>query len=287
MLFDTVTIVGVGLLGGSLGLALKEKRVARRVIGVGYREASLRRALERKAIDESHLKIEDAVGDSDWVILAASVQLIPQHGHRAAARMKAGAILSDVGSTKEHICAELDKVDRNDLAIIAMHPLAGSERRGIEAARGDLFESTTCILTPGRHSFPDAMAKVVQAWETMGARTQTLDPRDHDRLLAEASHLPHAIAAVLLNSLSEDSLPFGAGGLRDMTRIASGDPDLWSDICASNRRHLVVALDKFRNEVAKFHAALSSGDDGMVRSLLSAAKERRDHLPAARLRNRE
>jgi prephenate dehydrogenase len=278
MRFDSVTIIGVGLIGGSLGLALKKKGAARKVIGVGHRESSMRRALERGAIDESHLHIEDAVADSDWVVLAASVGLIPEHGRRAAARMKSGSILSDVGSTKELICAELEKVARDDLSVIGMHPLAGSERRGIEAARADLFESTVCILTPGARSKPQDVEKVSQIWQALGAKVHMLTPHEHDRLLAGASHLPHVVAAALLNSLPEDCLPFGAGGLRDMTRIASGDPDLWRDICAANRRRIVEAIERFQEEAERFQRALTAEDDELVRNLLNAAKQRRDGL---------
>jgi len=213
--------------------------------------------------------------------------LIPEHGRRAAGGMKAGAILSDVGSTKEHICAELEKVARDEVSVIGMHPLAGSEQRGIEAARVDLFESTTCILTPGNHSAPDSITKVTQAWEALGATVETLAPNEHDKLPAGASHLPHVVAGVLLNSLSEACLPFGGTGLRDVTRIASGDPDLWRDICAANRRHILDAIERFQNEVEVFRQALAAEDDERVRDLLNAAKQRRDNLPAARMRNRE
>ncbi|NOZ19570.1 MAG: prephenate dehydrogenase [Planctomycetes bacterium] len=287
MLFDTVTIVGVGLIGGSLGLALKAKNAARRIIGVGHRESSMKRALERGAVDETSLNIEEAVGDSDWVILAASVRLIPDHAALAAGGMKPGAILSDVGSTKEGICAELARHGHNGLPVVGMHPLAGSEQRGIEAARASLFESTTCILTPGEGSTDEAVSKVTRAWEAIGATIVVLTPEDHDRLLAGASHLPHVIAGVLLNSLTEDCLSYGGTGLRDTTRIASGNPDLWRDICAANRRHILDAIERFQNEVEVFRQALAAEDDERVRDLLNAAKQRRDNLPAARLRNRE
>ncbi|MEW6360006.1 MAG: prephenate dehydrogenase [Planctomycetota bacterium] len=280
MLFDTVTIVGVGLIGGSLGLAMKAKKVARRIVGVGHRESSMRRALERGAVDETHLTVEDAVADADWVVLAASVRLIPEHARRAAGRMKPGAILSDVGSAKEGICAEMARLSRGGLAVVGMHPIAGSEQRGIEAARGDLFEGTMCILTPGEGSTDEAVKKVTQAWEAIGARVVTLTPKEHDRLLAGASHLPHVIAGALLNSLTEDCLAYGGAGLRDTTRIASGDPDLWRDICAANRRHILEAIERFQKRVEEFKAALAAKDDERVRDLLAAAKQRRDNLPA-------
>ena len=279
-LFERVVIVGPGLIGGSLGAALKSANAAGRVVGVGRRAESLDLALEMGAVDEGTLDLGAAVPKADLVVLATSVGKICEQAGVVIPRMKPGAILTDVGSVKRVVC---DAVTRAFAAhpdagvrFVGSHPLCGSEQRGIRAARGDLYQEAVCVLTPTPETDPEALSKVRAMWEIAGCRVVEFPPDLHDRLLAQVSHLPHAVAACLVNAVSDEAFDLAATGFMDTTRVASGDPTLWRDVCMMNRPALAEALRAFSGELKAFADALEGGNGDALASLFSSAKTRRD-----------
>jgi len=279
-MFDTITIVGPGLIGGSFGMAVKHHKLVRRVIGVGRREVSLQNALDAGAIDEATLVPEDGVKEADLVILATSVGTIPLLARRVIPHMKDGSILSDVGSVKARIVSEIERAlsRHQSVRFVGCHPLAGSEKRGVDAARRNLFEDRCCIITPTARTDADAMERVGGIWARLGARIVLLDPKLHDDIVSRVSHLPHIAAAALVNAISDSDCKFVATGFRDVTRVASGDASLWTDICKMNRQAILAALKSFSEQVNEFAAHLEAGEYEKVREYLDRAKARRDNL---------
>ena len=282
-MFDKLVIVGPGLIGGSLGMAVREKGLARRVVGVGRRRESLARAVELGAVDETSLDLESAVAEADLVVLATGVELIAQQAAVVLPRMPRGALLTDVGSAKGTICRSIARAFSATSAaervrFVGGHPMAGSERRGVVSARADLFRGAVCILTPTPITDPDgaALEIVRELWKAVGCHVHVMSPEAHDRLIAQISHLPHAAAACLVNAASDEALDLAASGFLDTTRVASGEPALWVEICMANREALLAALAALGQEMNVLARALNSGDARALEALLARAKSRRD-----------
>jgi prephenate dehydrogenase len=276
-MFGTVAIVGPGLIGGSIGLGLKNKKLATRVVGIVRRESSINEAKEKGAIDDGTLDIAEGVRDADVVILATPVNLIVEHAREAMPHMKESAILTDVGSAKSHIVTETRKILRNDVFFVGGHPIAGSEKRGVASAVEDLFEKSTCVLTPNGSNLNDpAIEKIAGMWKSLGATVKFLSPEEHDKTLAYTSHLPHLVASSLANTIMKNRWPYGGDGLKDTTRPASSDADLWVGICKQNRDNIVNAIEAFLNKISAFKEALSDKDDEKIRKMLEDGKKVRD-----------
>ncbi len=279
--FGVVSIIGTGLVGGSMGLALKERGLASTVIGVGRRKSSINKALKLKAIDEGTTKTEEAVGQADIIILATSVNLIPGLAKQIIPLMKKSAILTDVGSTKDYIVSQVNKEikSRQDglkLDFIGAHPLAGSEQRGIESARSDLFEGSVCILTPTSLNSKKSITSLSKMWKALGAKISIMTPVKHDEVVAFVSHLPHFVASSLTNVINQKYWEFAAGGLRDTTRIASGDPELWLNISNQNKVRIAEALKSFSEEIRCTLQDLEQGNNDKILKTLKKAKTKRD-----------
>jgi prephenate dehydrogenase len=277
-LFDQVTIIGVGLIGGSLGLALRRKKLARRVVGVGHRQLSIDRALGMGAIDRGTLDPLEGVKGADLVVLGTAVRLIVEMGKRVAGVLSPGVIVTDVGSTKSEIVHRLEEALPAGVSFVGAHPIAGSEKRGIDAARPDLFQESVCVLTPTARTDPEAMRRVADLWTAVGARVSTLSCEEHDRVLARTSHLPHLAAAALVAAIEDPDTRFVGAGLRDTTRVAAGDVDVWCDIFMTNREAVLEALSGFTERVSELRRAVEAGDRDKLALLLAAAKSRRDSL---------
>ena len=230
----TVAIVGVGLIGGSLAVALKQRGAASRVIGVGRNAQRLDTARSAGLIDDISTDVAAAAKQSQLVVVCTPVDRIVADVRLAAAAMPAGSLITDAGSVKGHICAELADLSAGAVTFIGSHPLAGSERNGFEHASPTLFDQRLCVLTPLASSPPDQLQRLHRFWQAVGMTTCELSPPDHDVALAFASHLPHAVAAALALSLPPEHRPFAATGFRDTTRIAGGDPGLWTAIFLQN-----------------------------------------------------
>jgi prephenate dehydrogenase len=270
-----VTIIGVGLLGGSAGLALKAHDPAVRVAGVGRRQASLDRALAVGAIDSSHLSAGEPVARTDLVILATPVGAFEAHMRAIAPVLRAGAIVTDVGSTKRSVVRLAGRILGHH-RFVGSHPMAGSEQKGVSSARADLFAGATCILTPTSSTPPAIAARVERLWRTMGMRTLRMRPARHDRAVARVSHLPHALAGLLMRLPTRAELDVSATGLRDATRLASGDPEMWRDIFLTNRGPILAAIDQFDESLIALRDLVEVGDAAALQRFFAAARDRRD-----------
>ncbi|HJT33501.1 MAG TPA: prephenate dehydrogenase [Pirellulales bacterium] len=276
--WDTVAIVGVGLIGGSIGRGLRRRGLAREVVGVGRRQESLRTAQQLGAVDRTTLDLAEAAAEADLVVVCTPVGRIAADVRAAAKASRNHALITDVGSTKAQIVAELDGALPGGSRFVGSHPLAGSEKNGPAAADADLFVDRTVLVTPIDSTREDDLAAIGDLWASLGARVVKLSPADHDRALAATSHLPHLVAAALAATTSPDDLPLTATGWADTTRIASGDPELWSQIFLSNQAPVLAALSRYQETIGQLRQAIESRDDGELVRLLAEARNRRDQL---------
>jgi len=273
-LFDTVAIVGTGLIGGSVALSLKKHGLCRTVIGYSRRAQSLTLARAKKAVDRTCLSLE-GIRDADLVVLAAPVSTIVAQARRIHRIIRPDCVVMDVASTKETVVRVLHPLFTH---YVATHPLAGSEKKGIAHARADLFLGSLCLLTPVRGTDPKALALVQSLWKKIGCRIEKLDPRTHDRILGFVSHLPHVAAFALINCVPEQYLRFCPPSLKDMTRIAASDPALWQDVLTDNRLPLAQTFTRFSASFAAIASAVRRNDRAGLIRLLRAAQKKREAL---------
>ena len=273
-----MTIIGVGLVGGSLGLVLKRSGLARHVVGVGHRQASLDEARSLGAADETTLDPATGARGSDLVVLATPVGRFREILQEIVPALGPGTVVIDVGSTKASVVAALEPLVPPGAAFVGCHPIAGSEQRGVAYARADLFEGATCVVTPTERTPPEVLECVKATWQAVGMTVRVLSPTMHDRLLAEVSHLPHAVAAALVLAISRDAEPLVGPGWADTTRVASGDAALWRDILLTNADEVAAALERFQGTLAALRSALRKKDAAKVEALLAKSKARRDRL---------
>jgi prephenate dehydrogenase len=279
-----LSIIGVGLLGGSIGLAVKSAAMHCRVVGYGHRRSTLDKALASGAIDEAANTPAGAVKGADLVILCTPVGLFRQNLADIATALAKGAIVTDVGSTKRGVVKAAAELLPKHARFVGSHPMAGSEKRGVEFARADLFQDARCILTPDPSTNAEALAAVDAFWRTLGMSISTLSPDEHDRLVSQISHLPHALAASLVTMQEDAALPLAGKGFLDSTRIAGGDGSLWRDIFLDNRDHLAAALTKYRGTLDEFLKLLDPARAGDLATWLDTAAARRAALLAEKLK---
>jgi prephenate dehydrogenase len=277
-----LSVLGVGLLGGSIGLAVRSMLSTCRVVGYGHRIATLQAALEAGALDDAYDTPAQAVQGADLVILCTPVGVLGPLLEQIAPHLQPGAIVTDVGSTKRTIVAEATKVFSQGPAakarFVGSHPMAGSEKRGVQHATPDLYKDALCLTTPVEQTDPDALEQVEEFWRLLGMRTRRLSPDDHDRLMADISHLPHAAAAALMNMQSEDALALCGRGFLDATRIAAGDGGLWRDIFLDNSDYLRDSIRRLCESLTGLLNRLESADSAALTAWLDAAAERRRQL---------
>jgi cyclohexadieny/prephenate dehydrogenase len=273
----TLSIIGVGLLGGSVALAARQRRVVDWVVGFD-RPQVLERAVARDILDEAVTDLSLAVTDADLVVFCTPVNVIVDQVREAVPYCRPGAVLTDVGSTKSSIVQALGGWLEDRVAFVGSHPLAGSEKSGPEYARADLFENRLVVVTPGPHSPEEAVLRVMGFWHALGASVKPMDAQEHDRALGTTSHLPHAVASVLAASLPEEWRSLTATGFRDTTRIAAGNAELWRAIFESNREAVLEALERFGHLFESFRAALANKDSQKLLELLERGKQVRDSL---------
>ncbi len=263
-LFNKICIVGVGLIGGSLGIAIKKRKLAKLVVGVVRRARTAKEAMKRKAIDVATFRLKEGVRNADLVILSAPVSAIIRHLKEIAPVLKKNALVIDVGSSKQ----EIEKVAKKYLrgrVFVGCHPMAGSEKCGIEFADGNLFEGSICFMTQKN-------AKVETFWKKLGSRPLKIDPDRHDAWVAQSSHLPHALSFSLFQSVN--SKYAASPSLKDMGRLAKSDPELWTDIFLSNRSAVLKALSKFKKNLAVFEKNLRQGRKSDLLSFIRHANKR-------------
>jgi prephenate dehydrogenase len=277
MKIDTLTIVGVGLIGGSIGLAARRRGVARQILGVGRHAASLNEALAVGAIDEASFDLS-AVHRAEVAVFCTPVDRIAEQVLAAAPGCAAGTLLTDAGSTKSAIVRQIGNRLPPGVAFVGSHPLAGSEKRGPRHADADLFEGRLTVVTQAPDTDPAALERTAAFWRALGARVRVMNPEEHDQALALTSHLPHLLAAALAGVLPRSLYELTATGFRDTTRVAAGDPELWRAIFLHNRGALLEMMQLLGGRLAEFRAALERGDAASLDELLAQAKEVRDAL---------
>ncbi len=277
--WDTVTIVGVGLIGGSAGLALAKRGAVKKIIGVGRSDSSLKVAKEIGAISEGTTNIREGVADADFVLVATRVSVIGDQLEEIDTCVRPGTPITDAGSTKQSIVDRWEQSRSSRKGrFVGSHPLAGSHQRGPQAADPSLFEDKLTVLTPVESTPRKDTESVSAFWQLIGAQVCHLSPSEHDRLLASASHAPHVIAAALATATPREAHRFTAGGWRDTTRIAAGDPDLWADILLDNAKAVTTQIENFSKVSDQIRHAIEEGDRPTLIKLLTLAKESRDAL---------
>lgn len=273
-LFNKVAIIGTGLIGGSIALDIKQKKIANTIIGVSRHKKSLLLAKKNKVIDIGSLDLS-IVKDADLIVLATPVSAIIKLAPLIKKYCKADCIVTDVGSTKYEIVNFLSRIFSK---FIGSHPLAGSEKRGVANATKSLFKNSLCILTPGENTDKTALKKISQLWALLGARITFMSPSVHDQILASISHLPHVIAFSLINSVNTKNLKFAPNSLRDVTRIAASDSQLWSEIFLSNKKALLYSIKRFQSNLCQITSALEKNNKQKLIIILNRAKQKRTAL---------
>jgi len=282
--FETVGIIGVGMIGGSIGMALRKRKLSHKVVGIGRNPSKLRRAKVLGAIDEGYTNFDKGLKNARLVIVATPVGLIPGMVKRALPYLEDGSIVTDVGSVKSSLIREIEGFLPPHIYFVGAHPIAGSETFGVENARPTLFKGTNCVLTPTVNTNPNAMSVVGEMWKEIGAKVLLINPAQHDELLSFTSHLPHIVAVALIETLSnpekkyKNIREFVGGGFRDTTRIASSSPIMWRDICVANREAVLNALGKFKSIINQIERIISLEKWDILFRKLIRAKEERDSL---------
>lgn len=276
--FNKVAIIGVGLIGGSIGLGIKRKKAAREVIGIFRRQSTLKKALRYKAVDKGTLDIREGVSDADLVVLATPVLLIPSLALKVLKYAKSGAVITDAGSTKAWIVKTIERMAAQypSVSFVGSHPMAGSDRTGAEFARRDLIEGAPCIVTKTKKTDRAALDKVVAFWRALGAKVEVMSPAAHDRNVSMISHLPHIVAFSLAEAVSGRQMRYAAEGFRDTTRVASSDPALWAGIFLTNKSQILRACGIFERRCRELLKAIEKLDRRKVCAILRKAKSKRD-----------
>jgi prephenate dehydrogenase len=281
--FRKITIIGVGLLGGSIGLAARKRRVAKEIAGYARREKTIAESEKIGALDYATTDLLAAVSNADLVILCTPLAQMRALTEQFLPALKRGTIVTDVGSVKADVVRELESlVKKAGAHFVGGHPMAGGEKMGVLAARADLYENAVCVVTPTKNSNVAAVRKLEQFWKSLGTWTLRLDAAKHDSIVSRTSHLPHVTAAALASLVLDPKQPSSNSGLcatgfRDTTRIASGSPEMWRDIALANRKNISQSVDAFVGELKKFQAVLKKGDAKAVEKFFATAKERRDN----------
>jgi prephenate dehydrogenase len=273
--YDSIAIVGVGLIGGSIGLAVRERRLAREVIGIGRRESSLNGARLIGAIDRGTTDLSAGAAVAELIIVCTPVDTIAETVLNAAGACRPNTLITDAGSTKQAVVSTIDAAlasRRAGSPFVGSHPLAGDHRGGAEFARPDLFDGRVVVVTPTSASRPAAVVEISGFGDSLGARVMTMSAAEHDEALAATSHVPHLIATALAAATPEKLLPLAASGWRDTTRVAAGDPKLWEPIFTTNRQFVLQALDRFVEKVAGLREALDREDYQQLHRILEKAK---------------
>lgn len=273
-----VALIGVGLLGGSLGLALKQRKLAHRVEGFVRRPESVQECQKLGVVDAAHLDPAAAVRDADLIVFCTPIAQMRPLAERLRSHVIAGAVVTDVGSVKASVVKELEPLFPG---FVGSHPMAGSEKTGPAAGTPNLFHNAVCVVTPTARSNPKSADRIEGLWRSVGAITRRLSPEAHDALVSRSSHLPHLLAAQLVNYVLDPDRPKDQGllcanGFRDTTRVASGSPEMWRDIALSNREHIARELAEFIDSLQEVRVALEKGDSRTIEQFFAEAKKRRD-----------
>ena len=285
VMFDKVVMAGVGLICGSLALDMRRHKLAKEIIGYGRGEGNLRLAKRKGIIDGYFLNAEDFPADVDLLMMGTPVESIAPLTRAFLPNLKAGAIISDVGSVKGEIVRAMERLLPKNISFVAGHPIAGSEQWGAQAARRDLFVRHRCILTPTKKTDRKALEKIAALWRKVGADVEIMPPDTHDHVLGVISHLPHVLVYALVNALERqprngiDLKKYCAGGFKDFTRIASSRPELWRDICLMNSRSLGRSLGDYIKYLQQLNRWIQEGKGARLEKEFARAYDTRAQIP--------
>lgn len=275
--FDRATIIGVGMIGGSLGLALRARHLVQEVVGVSRAEKTIAAARDRGAIDRGTVDPMAGVAGADLVILATPPDLVVPMAQRVLPYLRPGAVLTDVASVKAEIVRSVEALvgSQSRVMFVGGHPMAGTEGRGITAASATMFEGTAYLVTPTPRTDPGALERLRALARALGASPVTLDPQDHDRIVALVSHLPYLVAVALMG-ITQTATPAAGPAFLGATRVARSPVELWAQICKLNRESILGALRVFREELTRLETALGDGD--RLTTMLENARKARLRL---------
>ncbi len=283
-LFDQITIVGMGLMGGSVGLSVKKKKIAKRVVALARNPKARAAILKAKAADAVFTDYVDAIPGSQLVLLAVPVSAMEACAKDVWMHVAPEAAVTDVGSVKQPVVAALEKIFARKGKFVGSHPMAGSEKSGMDAARADLFDKALCIVTPSEQTDPKALRSVQKFWASLGCRISLVGAGDHDRIIAAVSHLPHVLASALMHTALkasggyEDPMKFIGPSFRDMTRVAASSPELWADILLANRREVLRCLAVATEQLEGVAAMLESPDKQGLMEFFDKARALRNKI---------
>lgn len=282
--FNKVTILGVGLIGASFALALKERGLCSHITGYGRKEKNLQRAKHMKIIDSYDLDAVKSCMDSDLILFSMPVGSFKGIARKINRVLKKGAIVTDVGSIKGKLVKDMEilmsSASGGGVSFVGGHPIAGSDRSGIDSSSPNLFKGARCILTPTKKTDKKSLKIIKKLWEEFGARVTILDPDEHDRIYAAVSHFPHVIAYEIVNTVAHEgnfNFKFAGQGFKDTTRIAASSPELWSDIFLMNRKNILKLIERFKKNLDKFSDQLKKDDkQALIRELKRVRDLRED-----------
>jgi prephenate dehydrogenase len=283
-LFAQLTLCGVGLIGGSLALVARREHLVERIVGLGRTQANLDVALARGIVDVATRDPAVAARGADLVMLATPVTTFSSTVAAMMPALPEDAVITDVGSVKGWVVREVEGLLRPRMAFVGVHPVAGKETTGAGAADAGLFKNQRVIVTPSARSTPQALDKIEALWRSTGAKLERMAPEVHDAILARASHLPQLVASALAAALVDETVDgrwaagFGAGGLRDTTRIAASSAEMWRDICLTNHDAIVAALGIYRASFERFSRAVEQGDGETLMALLERGRAMRKRI---------
>jgi prephenate dehydrogenase len=282
--FNRMVVVGVGLIGGSLAIVSRRKGLVKEIMGVGRGAANLKEAVKLNIIDSFTFDISEAVKGADLIVMATPVGsfewLVKQMRHG----LNKGAIITDAGSVKGRMVSRIERLLPRGTYFVAGHPIAGKEKTGVKAASQTLFEGTKCILTPTKKTDASALKKIKALWKAVGAEVVLMDPMLHDKVLGAVSHLPHAAAYSIVNTVAEikkdgnNFIAFSGAGFKDFTRIAASSPEMWRDIFLNNRENLVNMISRYQKNLEKLKRYIKDNDSKRLIKELEKAKAIRDRL---------
>ena len=283
--FEKVCIVGLGLIGGSVGLAIKRSNISNQITGYARSNSTLERAIELGLVDKVEDNLKDAVNDCDLVILATPLSAFKKLVEEMSPFLKKDCIITDTGSAKLSVIEDLRGILPNNVEFIPGHPIAGTEESGPDAGFAELFDNRWCILTPTEENSSNAIDLIKEFWDSIGSKVEIMDPLHHDKVLAITSHIPHLIAFNIVgtannlaNVTEKEVVKYSAGGFRDFTRIAASDPKMWSDIFTYNSEAVLEMLELFSNDLAKLKAAVIKKDSDLLFSNFEKTREVRKNI---------
>ncbi|MEI7998105.1 MAG: prephenate dehydrogenase [Candidatus Omnitrophota bacterium] len=277
-LFRRVAIVGVGFMGASLGLAIKKKELAKEVVGIGRNETSLKQAKDLGAIDESFIDLKKGLNGADLIVLATPVQIILDTLDFLGKEHQRGCIITDLGSTKAVVVERAEKVLHHSVLFVGSHPLVGSEKKGPAYANAALYDNAPCVMTPTDKTNRLAKEKVKQFWSQLGGQVKTMTPQEHDEALSFISHLPHLMAFAMMKAIPDQFLEYATAGLRDTTRIAGSDPQVWRDIILTNPKNVLKSIDETVKVLSLIRKAVISNDAQSLEEVFKSAKAKRESI---------